>query len=114
MSTVVTSIVNSITSNGNTKGHLTPEQAREKNCHLVKPSGHLCSCVADACMQWRWRPLVCSQLWKEAVIKHAKATGDKSPNKHVSAAYVAKNMAEFGLEAEPYEGWCGLSGEPKA
>lgn len=66
------------------------------------------------CMAWRWRPLQCDDLWKAAVKNAAIEIGDKSPSRTRAADHVASNREKYGLPSKPFEGFCGLAGNPKS
>lgn len=70
---------------------LTKDEAREKWCFLTIGQNDLPyrTCVASACMAWRWRPLIDDDLYAEAVKKVAAEINDT-----------------------PFEGYCGLALKP--
>lgn len=68
-------------------------------------------CQGPMCMAWRWVPLMMSESVIAAIRKRGLETGDRAPFAK-SARYVLENCEEFGLPSKPFEGYCGLGGQP--
>lgn len=83
----------------------TPEEARNNGCSTDRTA----TCLGNACMAWRWQPLMADGPFVDAVAERMKSE-DESHNKAI--AYVKANRAEFGLPTSPTHGFCGLAGVP--
>ena len=70
-------------------------------------------CIGSDCAGWRWKPLMVSEEWKNAVKKAAIELKDNDPRRHKSAVHVNENRAKYGLPDKPFHGYCGLSGRPE-
>lgn len=110
---------------------MTEDEAKQKWCPMVRAVhfdhegnekfgglnrgnvGTQCKCWASACMMWRWVPLLADDAFKDAVIKAAAEIGDKSENRAKAAKHVIANRAKYGLPTVPFDGFCGLAGEPR-
>lgn len=96
---------------------ITPDEAQKTTlCPLARTFGDddlKATCRGPACALWRWQPLMASDPgYKEALVKARDMKAERGTM--TAAEYVNANRADFGLPTEPFLGWCGLGGEPKA
>lgn len=90
------------------KENLTPElDAGDYQCVIAKNGTN---CSGQDCMAWRWFPLQANTPEYIAALKECEFERGMKPKD--AAAYVNKNRAEFGIPEEPFEGYCGLAGQP--
>lgn len=75
-------------------------------------------CAADKCMAWRWMPLLATDPKYIAALKECESIDIQENGKlrkmraGEAAAYVNENRKKFGLPEKPFEGYCGLAGNP--
>ena len=93
---------------------MTESMAAEMVCCLPGPES---LCASTVCMAWRWRPLMADDAFLNAVktvmnklMKEKKML--RLPAHNEAVKIVTKDRKGHGLPDKPFEGWCGLAGEP--
>lgn len=103
---------------------MTPDQARQTPCPFARTFAQKVgpNCDADACIMWRWVPLMpddprfMSAINREmACLAQDDGKGKPSAGYHKQAvANVMRNPEGYGVPAKREVGYCGLAGKPEA
>lgn len=76
-------------------------------------------CIGRRCMGWRWRPIMATRAFVNALEAAAKDLGISpeslnGPNSSKAHRHLKENPERFGFSFDLTEGYCGFAGEPKA